>query len=174
MMKTIFSIVSLLTFTFFSTKAQSSTEFPKGVVLYAKLHQGMVTQFNRLPDQYAGGFQFVPQITILPGRWRLGVIAGGLFMQKQLEAQLGATMSFKLKDVEASVFGSAGNVHLSFDYIVGTGKQQLVGGGINIDALNKLLLAVTAHRDVTLNSWWFQTSFGFRLNRNKKIKEPFN
>lgn len=154
--------------------AQSPTEFPKGFVMHAKLHNGMLTRFSSLPDQYTGGFQFVPQITVVPGYWRVGLIAGGLYTHKQLEAQFGATMSLKLKEVEASVFGSAGNVHLSFDYILGTGKQQLLGGGINIDALNKLVLGITTHRDVSLNSWWFQTTLGVRLSKLKKIKEPFN
>lgn len=154
--------------------AQSMTEFPKGYVLHAKIHNGMLTQFNSSPDVYTGGFQLIPQWTVLPGHLRLGAIAGGMYTAKQLEAQLGATVSIKLKEVPAAVFGSAGNVHLTFDYIAGTGKQQLLGGGIHVDVLNKLVLGITTHRDVALNNWWLQTSLGIRLSKIKKTKEPFN
>jgi len=153
---------------------QNATEFPTGYVLHAKIHNGMLTRFNSEPDQYTGGFQLVPQWTVVPGHWRIGLIAGAMYSAKKIEAQLGATMSIKLKNFGANVFGTAGNTNVSLDYIAGTGKQQLIGGGIHLDLFNKLLLGITAHRDVTLNSWWFQTSFGVRINKIKKIKEPFN
>lgn len=150
------------------------TEFPKGFVFHAKLHNGMITNFKNAADLYVGGFQLIPQVTVVPGKLRAGVMAGAFYGAKQLEAQFGPTISVKLKTFDAGPFGSAANVHLTGDHIWGTGKQKLAGGGIHIDLLNKLVLGITAHRDYEFETWWFQTALGIRLSKIKKTKEPFN
>jgi len=154
--------------------AQDATEFPKGFVMHAKLHNGMITNFHRGADLYVGGFQLVPQVTVLPGKLRMGIIAGGFYAGKTLEGQFGPTLSVKLKTFNAGPFGSAANVHLSADHIWGTNKQKLAGGGIHVDLLNKLVLGLTAHRDYEWNTWWLQTALGLRISKIKKTKEPFN
>lgn len=173
-MKLIYSIPLLL---FFNTKiiAQSAdTEFPKGFIMHAKLHNGMITNFKSSPDFYVGGVQLIPQITLIEHKIRAGIIVGGFYAGKKLDAQFGPTVSIKLKTINAGVFGSAANVHATVDHIWGTGKQKLIGGGLHIDLLNKLVLGLTAHREYYFNAWWLQTALGIRLSKKKKIVEPFN
>jgi hypothetical protein len=155
------------------TFAQDS-EFPKGFVMYLKLHNGMATNFTAAPDLYVGGIQVVPQFTIIEHKLRAGIIAGGMYSFKKLQGQFGPTINVKLKTLNASVFGSAGNINLSLDHLWGTGKEKLIGGGIHVDLLNKILLGITTHREYNFNTWWFQTSLGIRISKKKKVKEPFN
>ncbi len=154
--------------------AQSDTEFPPGFIMHAKIHNGMITNFHRGADLYVGGFQMIPQVTLLPGKLRAGLIAGGFYGGKNFEGQFGPTISVKLKTFNAGPFGSAANMHVTGDHIWGTGKQKLAGGGIHVDLLNKLILGLTAHRDYEFNTWWLQTALGLRLNKIKRTAEPFN
>ena len=159
---------------FISCLAQTDTEFPPGFIMHAKLHNGMITDFHRGADLYVGGFQLIPQVTLVPGKLRAGVVAGGFYGGKIVEGQFGPTISVKLKTFNAGPFGSAANLHLTGDHIWGTGKQKLAGGGIHVDLLNKLVLGLTAHRDYEFNTWWLQSALGLRLSKIKKTKEPFN
>ncbi len=164
----------LLTLTCMQGIAQTDTEFPPGFVMHAKIHNGMISNFHRAPDLYVGGFQMVPQVTLLPGKLRAGLIAGAFYGGKNFEGQFGPTISVKLKTFAAGPFGSAANLQLTGDHIWGTGKQKLAGGGMHVDLLNKLLLGFTAHRDYEFNTWWLQTALGLRISKIKKTKEPFN
>jgi hypothetical protein len=168
--------IILMIYCFFSVRgfAQDDPEFPKGFVMHAKLHNGMVTNFHKGADLYIGGFQFIPQFTLLPQKLRAGIIAGGFYGAKTFEGQFGPTIAVKLKTFNAGPFGSAANVHLTADHIWGTGKQKLAGGGIHVDLLNKLVLGLTAHRDYEFNTWWLQTALGLRISKIKKTIEPFN
>ena len=173
-MKLIYTLSFLF---FFATNifAQSAdTEFPKGFIMHAKLHNGMITNFKNSPDLYVGGIQLIPQLTIVEHKLRAGIIAGGFYGGKKIEGQFGPTVSIELKTINAGVFGSAANVHASIDHIWGTGKQKLIGGGLHIDLLNKLILGLTAHREYQFNTWWLQTALGIRLSKKKKVKEIFN
>lgn len=166
----------LLIYCFFNVKsiAQDDTEFPKGFIMYAKLHNGMITNFHQGTDLYVGGLQLIPEVTVIPHKLRAGVIAGAFYAGKKLEGQFGPTISVKLKTIEAGPFGSAANVHFTADHIWGTGEQKLAGGGIHVDLLNKLVLGLTAHRDYEFNTWWFQTALGLRISKIKKTREIFN
>ena len=173
-MKLIYTL-SILFFCATNIFAQSAdTEFPKGFIMHAKLHNGMITNFKNSPDLYVGGIQLIPQLTIIEHRLRAGIIAGGFYGGKKIEGQFGPTVSIKLKTINAGVFGSAANVHATIDHIWGTGRQKLIGGGFHVDLLNKLILGLTAHREYRFNSWWFQTALGIRLSKKKKVKEIFN
>ena len=154
--------------------AQTDPEFPKGFIMYAKLHNGMVTNFkNNTPDLYVGGIQLVPMFTVVAHRLRAGIVADGFYTNKKLQAAIGPTIAWKIKTINAGVFGSAANINLTFDHLWGTEDQRLVGAGINADVLNLLLLGITAHRDYNLNAWWFESSIGIRISAKKKVKEPF-
>lgn len=169
-------ITLLLLYCFFTVHAlaQDDTEFPPGFIMYAKLHNGMITDFHKGADLYVGGLQLVPEVTVVPGKLRAGIIAGAFYGAKKLEGQFGPTIAVKIKNFNAGPFGTAANVHFTADHIWGTGKQKLAGGGIHIDLLNKLLLGLTAHRDYEFNTWWFQTALGIRISKTKKTEEPFN
>jgi hypothetical protein len=153
--------------------AQNDPEFPKGFIMYAKLHSGMVTNFKAAPDLYVGGIQLVPMFTVAPHKLRAGIIADGFYTGKKLQAAAGPIVAWKIKTLQAGVFGSAANINLTFDHLWGTEEQQLIGAGINADVLNLLLIGITAHRDYNLNNWWFESSIGIRISKKPKPKEPF-
>lgn len=172
-----FISLQLLLFLFsFQLSAQDQDpEFPKEFIMHLKLHNGMVTNFRgRAPDIYAGGIQLVPQYTIVKNLLRGGAIIDGFYSSKKFQAAFGPTLSIKLKTLHAKPFGSAGNIHINIDHLWGTEKQRLLGGGINADIGNKLVLGLTVHRDYNLNTWWLQNTLGLRISKLKKIKEPFN
>lgn len=150
------------------------TEFAKGFIIHAGLHSGMISAFNRSPELYVGGFQLIPQYTFVPGKLRAGIVAGGFYAAKHFEAQLGPTISVKLKTFNAGPMGSAANIHVSANHLWGTGEQKLIGGGIHADILNRLVLGITAHRDYAFNTWWLQSALAIRISPTKKTREIFN
>lgn len=151
--------------------AQTDTEFPKEFIMHLKLHNGMVTNFTNAPDGYAGGLQLLPQYTIVKNKIRGGVVADGYYTGKKFNAAFGPTLSFKLKTIKLAPFGTGGNIHINIDHLWGTNKERLLGGGINIDIANKIVLGLTAHRDYNLNTWWFQNTLGLRISKVKKLSE---
>ncbi len=155
----------------FQLAAQSDTEFPKEFIMHLKLHNGMVTNFSDAPDVYAGGMQLIPQYTLLKNKIRGGVIIDGYYTGKKFQAAFGPTISFKLKTIKVAPFGSGGNIHINIDHLWGTNKERLLGGGINLDLGNKIVLGLTAHRDYNLNTWWFQNTLGLRISKVKKLSE---
>lgn len=168
------SIRILLSFFSCQLSAQDP-EFPKEFIMHLKLHNGMVTNFKgSSPDRYAGGIQLIPQYTIVKNVMRAGAIINGFYTAKKLQAAFGPTVSFKLKTLHAKPFGSAGNIHINIDHLWGTEKQRLLGGGINVDIGNRIVLGLTIHRDYNLNNWWLQNTLGLRISKLKKITEPFN
>jgi hypothetical protein len=168
-------ILGLLSYSFFSLGCfAQDTEFPKGFIMHAKLHNGMVTDFKNGADLYVGGIQLVPQLTLLEHKLRAGIVAGAFYGGKVLAGQFGINTAVKLKSINALVFGGAANINLSAEHLWGTSKQKLIGGGINMDVLNKIVLALTMHRDYHFNTWWLQTSIGIRVSKKKKLRESFN
>ncbi|MEO6633763.1 MAG: hypothetical protein ABIN13_18620 [Mucilaginibacter sp.] len=146
-------------------------EFPKEFIMHLKLHSGMVTTFNgNTPDIYTGGIQLVPQYTFVTNLLRGGVIADGFYTDKKFQGAFGPTVSIKLTTLKAEPFGSLGNINLSIDHLWGTGRQRLLGGGINADIGNLIVLGITMHRDYGLHDWWLQSSLGFRISKKTKIK----
>ncbi len=168
-------IVLLVLFTSAITfcHAQTDTEFPKGFIMYAKLHSGMVTNFASSPDLFVGGIQLAPQYTVVPHVLRFGAIAGGFYNNKKIQGEFGPSVSLKLKTfnakLEGATVGSIGNLNLLIDHLWGTDKQRLIGGGLVMD-IGVITIGVTTHRDYNLNTWWFQSEIGIRLT--KKHKNP--
>ena len=155
--------------------AQSDPEFPKGFILYAKWHNGMITNFTSRPDLYVGGLQLAPQYTIVPHLLRAGIIAGGFYGDKKIQGEFGPTLSLKLKTFHANLkgagIGSLGNLNLRVDHLWGTGKQRLLGGGLILDAGNIVSFGLTAHRDYRLNNWWLQSEVSIRISKKRKNPE---
>lgn len=166
-----------LLFLFFTDQltAQQDTEFPREFIMHLKLHNGMVTNFkSNTPDIYVGGIQLVPQYTIIPRVLRGGLVLDGLYTGKKLQGAIGPTLSFKIKTFHVKPFGSAGNVHINIDHLWGSENQRLLGGGINADIGNRLVVGLTLHRDYELNTWWIQNTLGLRISAIKKKIEDFN
>ena len=151
----------------------SSQEFPKNeFVLHLRLHNGMITNFKSSPDLYTGGLQLIPQYTIVENLLRAGIIGGVFYTGKKLQGEAGPTVSFKLKTIALKSFGSGGNINLSLDHLWGTEQQRLLGGGLNIDLLNFIIVGISIHRDYNLNNWWLQASIGARISKVKKTPHP--
>ncbi|MBL0359421.1 MAG: hypothetical protein IPP72_22305 [Chitinophagaceae bacterium] len=151
--------------------AQTDTEFPKEFIMHVKLHNGMVTNFSSTPDQYIGGIQLITQYTLVKNKIRGGIIADGYYTGKKIQGAIGPTISFKLKTFKAAPFGSAGNLHINIDHLWGSNNVRLLGGGINADIGNKIVLGLSIHRDYNLNTWWFQNTLGLRISKIKKSSE---
>ncbi|MFZ1798369.1 MAG: hypothetical protein WAU24_00760 [Chitinophagaceae bacterium] len=151
--------------------AQADPEFPKGFIMYGKLHTGLVTNFSSSPDLFAGGIQLAPQFTLVPHALRLGVIAGGFYSNKKLQGEFGPSVSIKLKTFNAKLqgatVGTVGNLNVLIDHLWGTDQQRLLGGGLIVD-IGVITLGVTTHRDYNLNTWWFQSEVGIRLSKKHK------
>lgn len=128
----------------------------------------MVTDFGKAPDLYAGGIQLVPQYTIVANAIRAGINCGVFYTGQKIQGAVGPVFSFKLKTIEASLFGSVANIHINIEHLWGTEKQRLLGGGFNFEIGRRLILALTVHRDYNLNNWWLQNSLGIRLNKISK------
>lgn len=156
-------------------QGQSDPEFPKGFILYAKLHSGMVTNFTNYPDLYTGGIQLAPQVTVVPHLLRVGAIAGVFYTNKRLDGEFGPSVSIKLKtfnaDLQGAQVGSLGNINLLINHLWGTGKQRLLGGGVILDMGNLITLGITCQRDYKLDTWWFQAEIGIRISKKKKNPE---
>ena len=174
-MKFVIPTILLFLISFKSMAQDQDPEFPTEFIMHLKLHNGMVTNFKgNSPDQYVGGIQLVPQYTIVKRLIRGGVILDGFYTGKKLQAAAGPTLSIKLKTLHAKPFGSAGNIHLNIDHLWGTEKQRLLGGGINADIGNRLVLGLSLHRDYNLNNWWLQNTLGLRISKLVRKKEIFN
>lgn len=153
--------------------AAQVTEFKKEGILHLRIHNGMVTNFKSAPDLYVGGLQLAWQYGVIPGKLRLGATAGGFYTNKQVQGLVGPTGSLLLKSFKASEFGTAGNLHLSFEHLWGSEKQKLVGGGFHADVLNKLVLGLTTHYDYEWENWWIQTVIAIKLGKVKKTERDF-
>lgn len=159
------------------TKAQHRqvTEFTKGGLLLIKLDNGFTTGFKSYtPDLYTGGATINPQITIVPNVLRLGANAGLAYNDKRFSGLFGPVVALKLTDINTKNFGSLANIHLIAEANWGTNRQQLAGGGIGIELLQKIQLGATVQRDYHLNSWWFRSFIGYELNFRKKTVNEFN
>ena len=164
------ALITLLLLFSFRVFAQDP-EFPKGeFIMHLNLHSGMVTTFNsNTPDLYTGGVQLVPQYTFITHLMRGGVIADAFYTNKSVQGAFGPTLSIKLKTLMAQPYGSLGNINLSIDHLWGTGRQRLVGGGLNADIANLFMLGISLQKDYGLHNWWLQSNLAFRISKKKKI-----
>lgn len=148
-------------------------EFPKNeFIMHLRLHSGMTSNFKSSPDLFTGGIQLVPQFTIVENHLRIGIIGGGFYTAKKMQGLFGPTLSLKLKTIALKNFGSGGNINVSMDHLWGTGKQQLVGGGLNVELLNLIVVGTSLHRDYKNNNWWLQGSIALRISKVKSIPHP--
>ncbi|HKZ67625.1 MAG TPA: hypothetical protein VJ111_14765 [Chitinophagaceae bacterium] len=150
------------------------TEFRKGWATYLKLDNGVISNFHSSPDLYVGGLQVNPQITVVEHKLRIGATAGFVYANKKIAGLFGPSFAFKLKSFNLKNLAGLANLQLIAEHNWGTEKQQLVGGGIGLELLQKAMLIFTAHRDYNLNTWWIQAHVGIRLKKNKNKVPEFN
>ncbi len=152
---------------------RAQTEFPKEFIMHLRLTSGMITEPKPLAPAFTGALQLVPQLTLVEHTLRGGLILGGSYSNRQTDGFAGPTVSLKLLELKGSYFGSLGNLHLNADHLWGTGSQRLVGGGLNLDLLNRVVLSLSSHRDYHLHQWWLQTGIAFRITPVKTPAETF-
>ena len=150
----------------------AQTEFPKEFIAHLKLSTGLISAPSA-PELFVGSLQVIPQYTIIPFKLRGGLVAGGFYAARRVCGLFGPTISYKLTEFKGGYFGSLGNLHLNADHLWGTGHQRLLGGGLNLDLLNKVVIGLSAHRDYQLANWWLGSSIAFRISALKKVKEDF-
>jgi len=154
-----------------SVSAQQDPEFPKGeFIMHLNFHSGIVTGFNNAPEPFVGGIQLIPQYTFVANLLRGGAIVDGFYTNKSLQGAIGPTLSIKLYTIKAQPFGSLGNINLSFDHLWGTGSERLLGGGVNADLGNLVVVGISLQRDYHLDNWWIQSNFALRISKIKKSK----
>lgn len=151
------------------------TEFPKEWEVQLKLANGMISNFKSYsPDIYTGALGLAPQYAVVPHKLRVGATAMLMYNNKKLGGLFGPSAAFKLTSIGTKLFG-VGNIHVQVEHLWGTDKQTLLGGGPYVELGHKLLIGITTHRDYKLNSWWFQSAIGIKLNKTKaKDRQDFN
>ena len=149
------------------------TEFAKELIGHIKLSSGLITAPKPLPAIFQGSIQMIPQYTIIPFHLRGGVVAAVAYAARKVSGLFGPTISYKITELKGSYFGSIGNLHITAEHLWGTNQQRLVGGSVNLDLLNRIVIGLSAHRDYNLASWWLATSFALRISPTKKPIETF-
>lgn len=171
-MKINWRFICLLLLLYAPVKSLAQSEFEKGWIFPFELGQGTVTAFNQIPDLYLATLAFSPQVTVVPGRLRLGLTGGGAFTNKRIYGIGGGRASLLIWDgpkvLESTIF----NVQLVGEYLFGTKDQRLVGGGLAVELGTMATIAIKTHRDYVLNNWWFQGSLGLNLFRKKVAPPP--
>lgn len=148
-------------------------EFPREWAGYLRLQSGLISQTRPAAALFTGGVQGIVLYGFWPHRMRGGLVAGGYYAAGNVDGMLGPTVSVLVKDLGPKYFGSVGNIHVSGEYLFTTTKTRLLGGGVHLDLLNRLMLGLTAHRDWDQRQWWVQTAIAFRLTNPRLTKETF-
>lgn len=158
-----------------SAAARSQTgplEFPKEFIMHARLSTGLIAP-PHVPELFVGSLELRPQWTLVEHKLRGGLVAGGFYTARTVYGLGGLTVSYKLSEFTGGYFGSLGNLHLNFDHLWGGADQRLVGAGINLDLLNKLVVGLGGYRDYHFGQWWWTSSIAFRISKVKKPIEDF-
>jgi hypothetical protein len=169
-----FILFLLIAPSFCLAQKSDDTEFQKGWVLWAKLNAGQVTNFHLAPDLGLLGVQVNPQVTIVEHLIRAGANVGFVYVGKQTSLLLGPSVAFKIKTFNAESFGSFGDLQAIAEYNWGNNNQRLIGAGIGVELLQKILLSVTAQRDYNLDDWWLQSHISISLLKKKNKVPDFN
>jgi hypothetical protein len=154
-------------------KVRAQSEFPKGWIFPLEMGNGLVTNFHGAsPDLFVATLAFSPQVTVVPGRLRLGLTGGGAFYNKRIYGTGGGRVSLMLsqgpKVLESTVF----NVQLVGEYLFGTKNQRLAGGGFAFEIGQMATISMKVHRDYAWNDWWFTGSLGIHCFKKKPPKLP--
>ncbi|MEO8109851.1 MAG: hypothetical protein ABI594_07470 [Ginsengibacter sp.] len=153
---------------------KDDTEFQKGFILLLKLNTGAVTDFGSSPDLWIGGISLNPQITIAEHLLRFGANASLDYTNKKFSGLFGPMAAIKIKNFDLSSIAGLANLQLIAEANWGTNKQQMAGGGIALELLQKAQVIFTLQRDYNLNNWWLQAHIGVKLNKKKFPKDEFN
>ncbi|RPD38923.1 hypothetical protein [Chitinophaga barathri] len=154
------------------TKARAQSEFPKGWIFPLEMGQGVVTNFHSDPDLFLATLAFSPQVTVVPGRLRLGLSGGGAFYNKRIYGTGGGRVSLMISKGPKVMESTVLNAQLVGEFLFGTKDQRLVGGGFATEIGHMATISMKAHRDYVWNNWWFSGSLGIHLFKKKAPKLP--
>jgi hypothetical protein len=171
----ILSLVLFFLSSLFICNAQDDEGFLPGFVSILDIHSGLATVPGSSLDIYVGGAQLSAQYTIVPGTIRAGLVAGGIYTNREVNGLFGINTDIKIATISLEDnFGVASNIFLSLQHLWGTSDQKLIGGGLGFEAFSLLTLKINVHRDYHFDSWWISTGIGIRINKVKEDDEPFN
>ncbi len=169
----LFQLYALSWCLFLFSFTATAQEFPKGWVFPLTLGQGAVTAFNHTPDLYLGTLSFSPQYTLVPGRLRAGITAGGAYTNKRIYGIGGPQLALLLTDKPKILSSTVLNVQLVVEQLWGTKEQRLAGGGLAIEVGQLAVFSLKALRDYHMNAWWLAGSVGVNLFGKKPKENPF-
>ncbi|UFH52303.1 hypothetical protein [Spirosoma sp. KNUC1025] len=157
-----FALLLIGSLYFLPAKAQ---EFPKGFSMPIELGQGF-NKPSEVSPLYLLTLQAVPQVTIIPGRLKLGAVLGGFYPASHVGALAGPRLTLKLMEGPSVLTASSFNVHLLGEYLWATApsplnSRQLIGGGIGVGSSDLVTLAFKLHREVNQPATWFQFSISY-------------
>lgn len=148
------------------TRVAVAQEFPKGFALPVELGQG----FNQPAGTplYLLTLQAVPQVTLVPGKLRLGAVLGGFYPATQVGVLAGPRVALKILEGKPILSASSFNLHLLAEFLWATAPElakgrQLLGGGIGVGSSDLATVSLKLHRDLANSSTWFQVSVGYNL-----------
>ncbi len=154
-------------FAVFPLLPAQAQEFPKGFSMPIEVGQG----FNK-PDKqsplYLVTLQVVPQVTLLPGRLRLGAVLGGFYPASRVGVLAGPRLTVKLLEGPPVFSASSFNLHLLGEFLWATAPapangRQLLGGGIGLGSSDLVTVSLKLHRDLNGSATWFQLSIGYNV-----------
>ena len=144
-------------------------EFPAHFSMPVELAQGFAKSDGQNP-LYLLTLQAVPQVTLIPGRLRVGAVLGGAYPGTQVGALAGPRLTLKLLQGKNILTATSFNLHLLGEYLWATGPDQgrrLVGGGIGAGSSDLITVAFKLHRDLSQSSTWFQVAVGYNLVKSR-------
>lgn len=148
------------------SSAASGQDFREKWVLPVGLSQGFIKS-RATPELFVGQLSLAPQWKLVDRTLRAGLLAGGFFTAGKVYGLAGPQLALKVARLGNVFTADVGNLHLTAHYQLGTGRQQLVGGGVHADLAEILLLSLTYQRDVHNRANWFQVGIAYHLFREK-------
>ncbi len=140
-------------------------DFTEKKVIPLEFSQGLISAPGS-PELYVGQITVSPQFR-LGGPLRAGITAGGFYTARRLSGLAGPRIALKVVQLPKLFTAETGNLHVSADYLFGTGGQQLLGGGIHADIAELLILSLNYRRDLHTPANWFQFGIAYHLSRAK-------
>lgn len=140
-------------------------EFPNGFSMPIELGQGFNQPVGHSP-LYLLTLQAVPQVTLLPGRLRLGAVLGGYYPATRVGLLAGPRLMVKLLQGAPVLSASSFNLHLLGEFLWATtpapnNGRQLLGVGIGAGSSDLVTLSLKLHRDLKQPATFFQVCVGY-------------
>ncbi len=145
-------------------------DFPKGWFVPIELGQGFARPTGG-PELYLVSLGVAPQVTVIEGKLRLGVMVGGFYNNARINGLAGPRVAVKLSQGASILTASSYNLNLFGEFLWGTDQQQLPGLGLAVETSNLLALSLKLHRDINHDATWFQLGVAFNPFK-KKFPEP--